>query len=135
MDEWVKDAIETYWNSTATSDFADPPGPGFDEGGGNAVTVSFVNNLPSGVLGQASCTVGAGGVIVSAEVELMDDSTNDLTEQEYKNVAAHELGHAIGLRHRGGPRTMMFNFLVSDPSAYPPLSRADTRWLDRLYDD
>ena len=73
-----------------------------------------------------------GENIETADVRLTN-TKGSLLDQDYKNLAAHELGHAIGLRHRGGPGTMMFRSLII-ADEYPPLSRADQRLLGRLYD-
>jgi predicted Zn-dependent protease len=56
-----------------------------------------------------------------------------LDDEDYKNIAAHELGHAIGLGHSGPPGTLMWNFIITTLDAYMPLSKSSQNTLDRLY--
>ncbi len=140
----VRDAISEYWNGGANVDgeVDGTAGSAFAAFGGFAsvseagdgvsdVIIRFVD-LPSGTLGQASCTVDEFGNIISAEVELTDDGAR-LDDEGYKNVAAHELAHAIGLRnHSGPPGNLMFRAL-SGTDAYLPLSRSGQRTLTSLY--
>jgi hypothetical protein len=77
--------------------------------------------LPEGVFGVTSWTIDPfTRQITSATITLTTDISG-LTDEDYKNIAAHELGHAIGLGHSGPPGTLMFGFLITGLDAYLPL--------------
>ncbi len=143
----VKDAAVEYWDeganqdgepeNGANSDFKNPNFGGFGSvttagSGSSDITITFTA-LPSGTFGTASCTIDqATGNIVSATIKLTT-SVGSLNDENYKNAAAHELGHAIGLsQHSGPPGTLMFKFLSSS-DAYLPLSKQSQRGLTNLY--
>jgi hypothetical protein len=144
----VQDAISDYWNensdidgedeNSANSAFKGPPGPGFgavtvgSEPGGQDIIITF-DLLPAGILGVAQCTVDSStGNIVSASITLTT-SVSGLTDEDYKNVAAHELGHVVGLQHSGPPGTLMFRALTLGSPAYLPLSKQSLKTLEILY--
>ena len=138
----VRDAISEYWNDDANLDGVADNGAGSAFTGFGDVTtdadpgdkdidITFTGALPNGVLGQAICVVNSG-VIVRASIELINDDAS-LDAEDYKNLAAHELGHAIGLRHKGRPLTMMHKFFFDGQDAYLPLSRTSKKWLQRNY--
>jgi len=144
----VRDAISEYWNELADVDGdlnldSEPDGPansafanlGFGDvsldAGGDEITISFIA-LDPGVIGQASCTIDESGNIISAVVKLTTEVAG-LNDEDYKNAAAHELAHAIGLsNHSGPPGNLMFR-AISGPDAYLPLSRSAQRTLTSLY--
>jgi Matrixin len=142
----VQDAIGEYWNEGASVDgVADNgaasafkgPGPGFGAvtagatPGNREIDITFTSSLPAGVLGQATCTINSGEII-GATVELVSDDPS-LSAEDYKNIAAHELGHTIGLQHKGPAGTMMHKFFFDGLDAYLPLAGASKRWLNRNY--
>lgn len=138
----VRDAIQQYWDrgtSVVPGDTGEAGGTkatdwiGFD-GEVNVpgdIEISW-GDLPPGVLGRATCVVN-GGAITEATVVLTDDENEGLSNADKKNVAAHELGHAIGLNHKGAPGTLMHKFIYTGLGAYRPLAKASVKWLDRNY--
>lgn len=70
-------------------------------------------------------------------------------DETFKNAIAHELGHAIGLKHFGKPQTLMQSNLWDGPpptwsngdgvnywhTAYMPLGSATHNQLERMYGD
>lgn len=72
--------------------------------------------------------------ITSATIVLTSQpSLYGLDDEDYKNIAAHELGHAIGLGHSGPPGILMWNFTITTLDAYLPPSKSSQNTLDRLY--
>jgi len=69
------------------------------------ITIHFAE-LPAGILGAASIDVDSEaktirGVIIVLTT-LLTIGWYILDDEDYKKIAAHELGHAVGLSH-GGP--------------------------------
>ncbi len=113
------------------------------------ITIKFVSTFTF----RASCEVDEStGFIKSATISLADMSNEGIMntpffggDDTFKNTAAHELGHAIGLKHTGKPGTLMnTSFFGSIPrfsddadnpfhTAYMPLGEATLKQLTRIY--
>jgi len=155
----IKDAISEYWNEGADvdgedDDAADSDFIGFGTvtlatSGTGDITIVFVNTFTF----RANCVVDEStGFIESATIFMADDSFETTMntssfggDDTIKNTAAHELGHAIGLKHTGKPGTMMnSSFFGSIPrfsdadnpfhTAYMPLGKATQKQITRIYD-
>jgi len=159
----IKDAISEYWNGGADVDGEDDDAADSDFIGfvatvttgttdGDAdITIKFVDTFTF----RANCEVDeSSGFITSATIFMADDSFEDTEmnteafggDDTIKNTAAHELGHAIGLKHTGKPGTLMnSSFFGSIPrfsddadnpfhTAYMPLGKATLKQITRIYD-
>lgn len=151
----VLDAISEGWegislgpdgeNDTELQDNAwrsfDPDGDGeagfgevtYGPSGTGDIEIYFVS-LPYPILGIVEYVDvdPATKEINKVRIYLDNDGDPPLNDEDYKNLAAHELGHAIGLGHSGPPGTLMFALLLPG-DAYFPLSKASLNALDRLY--
>ncbi len=149
----VKDAIIQYWNAGTDQDATSGSEPlasscscafstssnkfgTVTEGttGSANIIISFAS-LPLGTFGVTSVVTNpVTHHLISATITLTTDvSTFSLTDESYKNIAAHELGHAIGLAHSGPPGTLMFGMLDPNLGSYLSLSSASQNTLSRLY--
>jgi hypothetical protein len=73
-------------------------------------------------------------ILLTTRLHQDRDRIADLTDENYKNVAAHELGHALGLEHNGAPGTLMYFRLDRGSDAYMPLDASSQEALARMYD-
>jgi len=155
----IRDAISEYWNDGANvneanegganSDFIGFAGVSTATTGTGDITIVFVNTFTF----RANCEVNEStGFIKSATIFMADVSFDDPMntssfggDDTFKNTAAHELGHAIGLKHTGEPGTMMnTSFFGGIPrfsdadnpfhTAYMPLGKATQKQITRIYD-
>ena len=154
----IRDAIFDFWNDSpnvhegdegdASSDFSGFGAVSSGAGGTADITIKFVNSFTF----RASCQVGEpNDHITSATIFLANknfESTMNTPsfggDDTIKNTAAHELGHAIGLKHSGKPGTMMNTgffggiprFSGDNPfhTAYMPLGEATQKQITRIYD-
>jgi len=155
----IRDAISDFWEDgsgvhegeegDAGSDFIGFGAVTFGTGGTADITIRFVNIFTF----RASCQVGEpNDHITSATIFLADKSKESRMNTSFfggddtiKNTAAHELGHAIGLKHSGKPGTLMnSSFFGSIPrfsdadnpfhTAYMPLGKATLKQITRIYD-
>ncbi|MFQ6134646.1 MAG: matrixin family metalloprotease [Nitrososphaerales archaeon] len=140
----IMDAILDFWNDGRSVDFEDENGCGcafsnFDFGRvyigefGAADIVIFFEDLPGGVLGEASWRIDRRTHHITSAIIILTTDVRGLSVENYKNIAAHELGHAIGLTHSGPPRTLMYSYMDINADAYIPLSKSSLNTLERLY--
>ncbi len=140
----IADAILNFWNDGPSLDLEDENGCGcafsnFDFGrvyigefGAADITISF-QDLPDGVLGIASTNIDSYTRHITNAIIVLTTNVEELSVENYKNIAAHELGHAIGLMHTGPPSTLMYSLIDSEADAYAPLSESSLLTLERLY--
>jgi len=166
----VLDAIKEYWlegntvdgessEGSANSDFTNRGfGTIFLEGDAGAPTsadidIIFVSTFSFNALCEIDKTTGH---IKSATIRLTGQGTARSPSNEgfmnsvfwggdetYKNAVAHELGHAIGLKHSGPPGTLMNTSVFGAPfkpgstnvfhTAYMPLGDASQNHLTKRY--
>jgi len=155
----IEDAISDFWENGAGVHEGEEGNAGssaFDDFGTvtseddatGQITIVFVDSFTF----RANCEVDEStGFIKSATIFLADDSFQDDMnkpsfggDDTFKNTAAHELGHAIGLKHTGKPGTLMnTSFFGAIPrfsdadnpfhTAYMPLGEATLKQLTRIY--
>jgi len=118
----IEDAISDFWEDGSTGHEGDEGNAGSDFIGfgdvstgtdptPSQITIVFVNTFTF----RANCEVDeSSGFIKSATIFMANKNFEDTMntpafggDDTIKNTAAHELGHAIGLKHTGKPGTLM----------------------------
>lgn len=101
------------------------------------VTIRWTRTLGGGRLGRVEMEWERRGGVVTVRIRALNLSTHlpanlggrPLTSRQVELVAAHEMGHALGLPHSDDPRDVMYpqNTAVS-------LTSRDYRTLEAVYD-
>lgn len=123
--EWMKNLQlgQAVWNRSPCLDVRVVSGP--CPANQNCVTVHAFNKLPDGDDGNFD-SKEKGGFTIGGDIQLL----NSLSPGEKRNVAAHEMGHGLGLRHVTVKRDLM------DPDTYEDVweaSELDYKNLAFLY--
>jgi len=138
----VKDAISDYWDDEGDVDSEDENAAGsawigfgmVSEGStGSADIVINFASLPEGILGVTSISINPQTKEITSVTITLSTLVTGLDDEDYKNIAAHELGHAIGLSHSGPPGTMMHTMAYLTLEAYLPLWSSSLKTIERLY--
>ncbi len=98
--------------STAVRWWNDAPGPlrlvKAKKGKRARVTIRSVSRNGVGWDGLTETAVRSGGLLASAKVSLNDVYLSDEVFEYVSEVAAHEIGHALGLPHLRDPCSLMY---------------------------
>ncbi|MGH7732141.1 MAG: matrixin family metalloprotease [Gemmatimonadales bacterium] len=102
------------------------------DGTGAAITVHWVERLGGSRTGQADLVWDRAGRIhhVDVSLALLGPNGQPLREDALRAVAAHELGHALGLAHSGDSTDVLFS--ATHTSVLSPRDVATVQMLYRL---
>lgn len=93
------------WNNVSGSEYrlarGSATGAGFTTDGSNTMVWAAGNGCTGFCLGITALTIQAGQVIVETDISFNTNAnwTNGSTAYDLRGVAAHELGHSLGIHH------------------------------------